>query len=138
MQQVNHFFQMYDFHEIGLGGQLLWMGCVIGFPLAVWIMSILVSNSPGRNTRLLCGAGLYLCYVLAACTLFIVVAPYYSSKLVQNGMIVAADAAMYTAIMISIGFGAFNLLILGAAVMWHIKKSRKEMTELDRMKLEDI
>ncbi len=119
----------------------LWMlliACEGGLVLAVWLLSMYFARSSSPKTRLLCGAGLYLCYILGACFVFIMAIPTSVENLVESATIPLADAPIYTAVLISAAFAIFNLMALACVVGWFARKGRTEMSELDKMKLEDL
>ena len=106
--------------------------------LAVWLLSMYFARSSSSKTRLFCGTGLYLCYILGACLVFIMAIPTSVENLVESATIPLADAPLCTAVLISVVFAIFNLLALACVVGWFARKGRTEMSELDKMKLEDL
>ena len=121
-------------------GWLLFLegAAMILFLLTVWMLSWKLGSTNNPDVRFGCLAGLYGCYILGAAVLFVCIAPGVAAGLVERGVIVAEDAALYTAFIISLVFAVWNILGLGTVCAWHFKKKRSELSEMDRMKLEDM
>lgn len=118
--------------------QLLFVVIPMAFLAAVWLLSWKLSNTGNPDVKFACKTGLHVCYVLFAAALFILAVPTWVSNLEEAGHITMGDAALYTAFLISIVFVIWNVAGLIFSVCWHFTKKRKEMSEMDRMKLEDL
>lgn len=118
--------------------QILFALIPMAFLVAVWLLSWQLSNTGNSDVKFACKAGLHVCYVLFAAALFILVVPTWVSNMEEAGKIALSDASLWTAGIIVGYFVIWNVIGLIFSVCWHFTKKRKEMSEMDRMKLEDL
>ena len=117
---------------------ILEVGLSIAWLLTAFFCSWKAAETKNPDTRFCCMAGLYGCYILFACAIFVFACPIGVENMVENGTIGIEDSALWTAGIISVTFAIWNIIALIGVVCWHFTKKRKEMSEMDRMKLEDL
>lgn len=118
--------------------RLLFALIPMAFLIAVWLLSWKLSNTGNPDVKFACKSVLHVCYVLFAAALFILVVPTWVSNMEEAGHIALGDASLYTAEIIAVFFVIWNVAGLIFSTCWHFTKKRKEMSEMDRMKLEDL
>lgn len=110
----------------------------IAWLAAAFFCSWKASETKNPDVRFCCMAGLYGCYILLACAIFVLDCPIRVANLVKYGNIGIEDSAIWTAGLIALTFTVWNIIGLVVVVCWHFTKKRKEMSEMERMKLEDL
>lgn len=115
----------------------------IAFLGAVWLIGVLLmawklSDTANPDVKFLCKTGLHICYIQFVTVIFIMAVPNWVSNMEEAGNIALSDASLYTAGIIAMFQMIWNVVGIVFSVCWHFTKKRKEMSELERMKLEDL
>ena len=120
------------------GWLFLEMALAVAWLITAFALARTASVTTNPDTKFGCMAGLYGCYIVFAAVMFIFVTPISVGNMVESGFIAMEDTSLYTAIIISITFAIWNIIGLVAVICWHFTKKRKERSEMERMKLEDL
>lgn len=114
------------------------MGVMFIFVMLVWGLSLKMTRTDSSDTRFYCGMGLYGCYLVGSNAIYLYVFPNTINRFLELGTITMEDTAICSILLVITTVFGLNLLGIAAVIAWRRSQKRKELSALERMKLEDM